>query len=160
MRVAMVTSSVVVALLVVGWAAGASPRVAPECSPAKAQRGGLEGFRTDEAWSIRYCGRGRAVLRVEGKSFIVQGGRCTSRRVGIGAIGAVTDARGFWFLLEDANRSGRNEIIDGDIDLPGFEFVDGVTGTATVAKGLNTATFSVWWGAMKVTGRWTCGSRV
>ncbi len=113
-----------------------------------------EEFNADGTRTGRYCGGGRAVLRVEGKSFVIKGGRCTSRRVGMGLLGGT---RGMWLLLEDPNRTGRNDIIDGEIDLPGFVGLGSVTGTAIRAEGLNSATFSVWWGATKVTGTWTCG---
>ena len=99
-------------------------------------------------------------MRIEGKSFVIKGGRCTSQRVGMGVIGPATGARGTWLLLEKPNRSGPNRVSDGAIQLPGFKGLGSVTGTALLSKGLNTATFSVWWGATKVTGTWTCGVRV
>ena len=59
-------------------------------------------------------------------------------------------------LLERIFREERGRVVAtlirrfGDIDLPGFRFVDGVTGTSTVSKGLDTATFTVWWGRCRL----------
>jgi hypothetical protein len=87
--------------------------------------------------------------------------RCGTRRVRFGllwnGIGEAQGGRGFWFLLEPRNRPGRIGIADAEMQLPGVA-APTATGTAIVAKGLQSATFSVQAaGGMKVTGRWTCG---
>ena len=67
----------------------------------------------------RYCGPGRAVVRVGGESFTIKGGRWYVARRGAGApaySGTASATRrpgGFWFLLGGPTRPGRNDIIDG-----------------------------------------------
>ena len=161
MRAAVFTSSVCVALMLVGWAAGASTRLPPPYSPADTQRGRVvhsQGARAGGPYSARYCGPGSAVIRVDGKAFTIRGGRCTSRRLGFGRVGV--DGRGVWLLLGAANRTGRNDIVDGAVQLPGVSTVAPLVGTAVVAKGLMSATFEGSSGAKKVRGGWTCGLRV
>jgi len=165
MREAMITSGGVAALVLTGSAAGASPQMPPQCSAAATQRGGIMLSREYEAggpYSARYCGRGRAVVRVGGKTFAFNGGRCTSRRLGVGLVGHVTGAKGMWLLLEQPNRTGRNNVIDGAIQLPGITGEIAVSGTAIRAKGLNTATFSLHGRSRgkprRLTGTWACGT--
>jgi hypothetical protein len=113
-------------------------------------------------------------MRVGSKSFAVEGGRCLSMRVGFGVlaygIGATPAARAYWgpsqakgftLVLERLghNRPGRNDIIDGIIQLPGVKIVGPITGTAVVAKGLESARFSLKADGRRISGSWTCGSR-
>lgn len=93
-----------------------------------------------------------------GKSFTIESGSCTSRRVHFGLLGNVTGGRGFSFLLEHPNRTGRNDIIQASVQVNGLS-VGGPVGTAIVAKGLKGAAFSLVAGAggTEVTGSWTCG---
>jgi hypothetical protein len=168
MRVAIVTTNVAGLLMLAGWAAGASAPLPPKCSPADTQRlaflfSGGRGT-DDEPGYMRYCGAGRVVMRVEGKSFTIQGGSCSTRRARFGLlwnrIGEAPVGRGFWVLLEPGNRPGRIDITDGEIQLPGILSVAAPTiGTAIVAKGVMSATTLSVGGVTKVTGRWTCGLR-
>ena len=164
MRVPMITSGLCAAgLVLAGWAVAASAATAPTCSPTQMKRGGVAASQARSAetgapLAIRYCGRGRVVFQLDGRRFVINGGRCTSRRVGMGVRGDVAGARSMWLLFDDANRVGRNGINDGEFVLPGYAALGTVTGTAIRAKGLNTATFSVRWGAKKITGTWTCGN--
>ena len=156
-----------VALAMGAWAAEAAVPLPPECSAADTQRRAIlfsGGWGTDDKPGYsRYCGPGRAVVRVGGKSFTLKGGRCTSRRAGFGVlwngIGNAPPGRGFWFLLERANRPGRNDIIDGGVELPGVTPAHTTgRGTAIVAKSLKSATFSLKGPSQtKITGSWTCG---
>lgn len=119
-------------------------------------------YRAGGPYSARYCGRGRAVVRVGGKTVVLNGGRCTSSRLGVGLVGHVKGAKGMWLLVEQPNRTGRNNVIDGAIHLPGITGEIAISGTATRAKGLNTATFSLNGRSpgkpRTFTGTWTCGT--
>ena len=129
-----------------------------KCSPADVQR---PGALVHSGSYLRYCGSGRAVVRVGNKSFTIQGGRCTSTRVGFGVMGNGRHGRGVSLVLEHPNRRGRNDIIDGVIQLPGAHLRGVISGTAIKADDLETATFSLYVGPVtKVTGRWTCGLRI
>jgi len=164
-RVAIVTITVAALLVLAGRAAGASPRLPPQCSPADTQRGRIlhsDEFEAGGPWSARYCGPGRAVVRVGGKSFAIRGGRCTSRRVGFGRLG--NEGRGISLVLKHANRRGRNDIIDGIIQLPGVRLPDKtpVTGTVITSEDLERATFSIGKPGhpARITGSWICGLRI
>jgi hypothetical protein len=165
MRVAIVATSVAGVLMLAGWAAGASAPLPPKCS---AQQGSAFAFSggwgtNDKPGYAAYCGPGKAVIQVEDKSFTIQGGHCTARRVRFGylwnGVGEAPAGRGLWLLLEPRNRPGRIGIADADIQLPGIgRRAPTATGTAIVAKGLKSATFSLrTGGGIKFTGRWTCG---
>ncbi len=176
MRVAIVTTSVAGLLMLAGWAAGASSPLPPKCSPADAQGPEAQAYSETRygGFYLRFCGSGRAVVGVGGKSFTIKGGYCYSgRRVGFGVlgigIGRTPAARAFWgtsrgrgvsLVMEYANRPGRNDIIGGDIQLPGVSYAETLTGTAIVAKGLKSATFSIRTPGhpARITGRWTCGA--
>ena len=160
MRGAIVVVSVVALLTLSGWAAGASPDVPPNCSPADTQRHAIlhsEAFKAGGPYSARYCGPGRAVVRVGGKSFTVTGGFCTSGRVGFGLFANV-GAKGIVLVLRASNRAGRTKIIDSSVRIPGVTGEIPNTGTAIRAKGLKSGTFALTRsGALRVTGSWTCG---
>ena len=155
--------------MLAGWAAAGSAPLRPNCSLAETQRQAFlrsGGWGTeDEAGYMRYCGPGRVVMQVDGRSLSIEGGSCSARRVRFGVlwnrVGQAPVGRGLWMLLEPGKRRGRIDIVDGEIQFPGVSRVAAPTiGTAIVAKGLMSATFTVSVGrATKVTGRWTCGSR-
>lgn len=162
MRVAIVTTAVA-GLLVVGWTAGASPQVPPKCSALDTLRGRIvhsEEYKAGGPWAARYCGPGRVVVRVGGKTFTIKGGRCTSRRVGFGVFQRTPGGRGFALVLDHHNRPGRNAIIDGSIQLPGAGL--SYTGIAIRSKDLGSATFSIGTPGQppRMTGSWTCGLRI
>src|SRR5262249_36514164 len=96
-----------------GWTAGTSLRLPPQCPLASTQRGAV--LRV--GGGFRFCGRGRAVLRVGRKSITINGGYCTPTRPSFGLVGA-RDRAGFQLVLERPNRVGRNKVIDGVIGLP------------------------------------------
>ena len=164
MRVAILATSITVLLMLAGWAAGASTPLPPNCS------GERPAFRFSGGWGsddqpgyVRYCGPARVVIQVDGRSFTINGGHCTAQRVRFGVlwnrIGEAPTGRGFWLLLDPRNRPGRIGIADAEIQLPGVGLrAPTATGTATVAHGLKSATFSLrTGGGLKFTGRWTCG---
>jgi hypothetical protein len=160
MRVGIVTTSLAALVMLAGWAAGASPPLPPKCSSADAQR---PGALVHGGSYLRYCGSGRAVVRVVGRSITIKGGRCTSRRVGFGVLGSGPHARGFSLVLDHHNVPGRNAIIDGFIQLPGVSFATTpVTGTAIRSKDLERATFSIGKPGhpARITGSWICGLRI
>jgi hypothetical protein len=159
MRLAIVTTSVAALLMLAGWAAGASPPLPPKCSLADAQR---PGALVHSGSYLRYCGSGRAVVRVGGKSFTINGGRCTSRRVGFGVLGT-SRGRGFSLVLDHHNWPGRNAIIQMTFQLPGVSIPNiPNTGTAIKSKDLESATFSIGTPGhpARITGSWICGLRI
>lgn len=163
MRVAIVSASLaalilaatLIALMPGAWSAEAAT---PKCSALNTQRhatlraGGYE----------RYCGPGRAVARVGGKSFTIEGGSCSGRlnRRSFGLMGSGgLPGKGFWFRLAQTNgrwyvRPGRNTIMDGEVDLPGFDSMP-YPATAIISKDVKSATFSLG-SPPRVTGSWTC----
>ena len=162
MRVAIVTTGVACLLTMAGWAAGASPQLPPKCSALDTQRGRIlhsEEYKAGGPWAARYCGPGRVVVRVGGKTFTIKGGRCTSRRVGFGVLGTPR-GRGLSLVLDHHNRPGRNAIIDGSIQLPGAGL--SYPGIAIRSKDLDSATFSIGTPGQPptMTGSWTCGLRI
>jgi hypothetical protein len=119
----------------------------------------------------RYCGPGRAVIRVAGKSFTIEGGNCSGNlnRRSFGVVGNGGSTKGFWFRLEPVTtatgrtrwyvRPGRVTIMDGDVDVPGFPNAPGNRGTAIISKDLESATFSIRTRPSSppmVTGSWRC----
>ena len=172
MRVVIVAAGVV-ALTLGAWVAEAAAPIPPKCSALNKQRhatlhtGGLY----PQHWYTRYCGPGRAVLRVRGKSFTIEGGNCSGRlnRRSFGLLGYGGPGKGFWFRLEPVKtatgrqrwyvRPGRVDIMDGDVQLPGFDSLPGNHGTAIISKDLKSATFSIRarpGSQPRVTGSWTC----
>ncbi len=170
MRLAIVTAGLI-ALATAGWAADTAAPAPPKCSALSTQRHGrlVTGpWNTGGPGYVRYCGPGRAVLRVGGTSFHIKGGTCRAGQASVrfGLLGygglpgrgfiarlqpAGTDARPRWYL-----RPGRIPIIDGEVQLPGFQSLPH-QGTAIVAKDLQSATFSLGDPARpRITGSWTC----
>jgi hypothetical protein len=167
--VAIVITSVAALLLLAGWTAeAAGPPLPRKCSSADTQRRAIlfsGAYRNPDGGGgyVRYCGPGRAVVQVGDKSFTIQGGRCNlkslSPRVyfGLGGNGSVTPVTGFAAVLETGTRPGRNRIVDSSVVVGGGIPVGPSTGTAIVAKGLKSATFSIGQAPTRVTGSWTCG---
>jgi hypothetical protein len=113
----------------------------------------------------RFCGPGRVVVRLRGKSYAIRGGYCGGIRVGgarwlwFGLIkngGASPDAKGFSIVLEPGDRMGRVNIVDSIVQVAGLNLAPG--GTAVVAEGLKSGTFAlILAGGKRLTGSWTCG---
>ena len=128
MRVAILTASLA-ALALGAWAAEAAAPIPPKCSALNTQRHATLRAGVYE----RYCGPGRAVARVGGKSFTIDGGNCSgpANRRSFGVVGYRAPGKGFWFRLAPVVttdgrqrwyvRPGRVDIIDGDVNLPGFD---------------------------------------
>ena len=172
MRVAIVTACLA-ALALGALAAEAAAPIPPKCSALNTQRHatlyteGLYPGPATRAGYIRYCGPGRAALRVGGKSFTIKGGNCSGRlnRRSFGLMGyGGLPGKGFWFRLAPVVttggrqrwyvRPGRNTIMDGEVHLPGFSSLPN-QGTAIVSKDLKSATFSLG-SPPRITGSWTC----
>jgi hypothetical protein len=167
MRVAMLLAASGFVLLLAGWTGEAAVPTPPECSPADTQQ---EAILTTGVFALgrpgyaRFCGPGRAVVRLGGESFTIQGGRCggplSSPRwyyFGLFARGSAPGARGFSVVLEPGDRSGPVKVIDSIVQLAGRNLAP--TGTAIVAKGLKSATFTLVTrgpARTRVTGSWTC----
>ena len=168
MRVAILTASLA-ALVLGAWAAEAAAPIPPTCSALDTQRHATlrAGGRYPQSWYERYCGPGRAVARVGGKSFTIEGGNCSGNlnRRSFGLVGYRVPGKGFWFRLAPVVthsgrerwfvRPGRVDIIDGQVRLPGFDYSLANQGTAIISKDLKSATFSVG-SPPRVTGSWRC----
>ena len=156
LRLALVTASLAV-LALGGWVAEAAAPLPPKCSGLNTQRHAtlnVEGY-------TRFCGPGRAVVRVGGKSYTIEGGNCSGRlnRRSFGLMGTDLPAKGFWFRLAQTNgrwyvRPGRNTIMDGEVQLPGLRAVP-YPATAFISKDVKSATFSLG-SPPRATGSWTC----
>lgn len=161
--VTLIVSATLVALTPSTRAAAAAALIPPNCSTLDTQRhatirtGGYE----------RYCGPGRAVARVGSKSFTIESGNCSGNlnRRSFGLVGAYGGAgKGFWFRLEPVKaasgrtrwfvRPGRVNIMDGDVDLPGWDSVP-YPATAIISKDVKSATFSLG-SPPRITGSWRC----
>ena len=169
MRVAIMTASLA-ALMLGAWTADAAAPIPPKCSASDTQRQRLlhtEVISSDGRYYFRACGPGRAVLQVAGKSFSIRGGTCSGPlgtvRFGLLGYGGL-HGKGFsahfpaeppWHMHR---RPGRNPIIDGDTQLPGFDSLPH-QGTAFVSKDLDSATFYLGTPSQPrmITGSWTCG---
>jgi hypothetical protein len=119
--------------------------------------------------SSRYCGPSRAVLRADGKVFLIKHGHCDGDGVWFGLLaygGSWPHGRGMWLRLQPAGtdemfwhvRAGRYSVIDGEVQLPGYGSLPH-TGRAIVAKHGKSlrGTFSLGSPANPVTGRFICG---
>ena len=163
MRAALVTASLAV-LALGAWAAEAADSTPPNCSALNTQRHTtLSGGGYD-----RYCGPGRAVVRVGRKSYTIEGGNCSGnqnrRSFGLVGSGGQSGGKGFWFRLEPVQtatgrtrwfvRPGRVNIMDGDLDVPGFDYLPRPA-TAIISKDVKSATFSLG-SPPRVTGSWKC----
>jgi len=161
MRGAIVAISVAALLTLPGWAVGAAPDVPPTCSAADTQRHATlfsEAYKAGGPFSVRYCGPGRAVVRVGGKSFTIKGGYCTAGRVRFGLFANVASAKGIVLVMLARKRTGRTEIIDASVRLPGVTDDPPNTGTAIRAKGPKSGTFAlIGSDGPRITGSWTCG---
>lgn len=153
-------------MLVGGTAAGATPTPA-KCSPADTRREATLTtgvFRRGGTAYATFCGPGRAVVRLGGKSFAIQGGHCGApgslRLVAFGVIAngpLYPGATGISIVLKPGEQPGRVNVTDSIIQVAGLDVAP--TGTAVVAKGLDSGTFRlVTRGSVQtpVTGSWTC----
>ena len=163
----LVLAAGVVALIAGAWTEKTAS-VGPTCSASDTRNGRvIRGGNWD-----RYCGPGRAVLRWNGKVFLIKHGTChrSGGGVGFGLIGngdMWPHGRGIWLRLGGIQyrdvfvrpiRTGRISVIDGEVQLPGYGSLPH-TGSAIVAKHFKSAsaTFSLGSRANSVTGRFTCG---
>jgi hypothetical protein len=159
--------SALVLMLVGGTTAGAAPTPA-KCSPADTRREATlatGAFRRGGTAYATFCGPGEAVVRLGGRSFTIQGGHCgRSESLRLVTFGVIANgplypgATGISILLKPGEQPGRVNVIDSIIQAAGLDLSP--TGTAVVAKGLNSGTFSLATrGSVQthVTGIWTCG---
>ena len=173
MRAAIVTASLAV-LALGAWAAEAAAPLPPKCSALNTRNHAT--LRSGGYAYERYCGPGRAVIRVRGKaftkSFTIEGGNCSGNlnRRSFGLVGGSgPGGKGLWFRLEPVKtasgrerwfvRPGHVDIMDGDVDVPGFPNAPGNHGTAIISKDLKSATFSIRArpeSPPMVTGSWRC----
>ena len=153
-----ILAAVVVALISGTCSVEAAAPDVPSCSPSATRS---HSTLRQGAYD-RYCGPGRLVARVGDRTFVIRGGSCVlgNGRVAFGVIGHGYPGRGVWLRLEvgwTPRQSGRIPIIDGIVQLPGFASLPH-TGTAIIAKDLESATFTLCGPAPLVTGTWTCGA--
>jgi hypothetical protein len=151
-------SAGVLALLLVAWADGRSEASPPRCSPADSRKGVTlpsgKGVH-DAPLYLRSCGPARAVVRLNGKTYVIRGGWCwrewvvsgdRTRRafrgvnVGLLANRPAPPARGISFWWDKrVTRPGRVMVAESAIELPGVRLSG--DGPVTIAKGLNSGTF-------------------
>src|SRR5262245_32007386 len=160
--VLVIAPSTVVALATGAWAADSAVPKPPKCSALNTQRHGrLVGGERNGRWYVRYCGPGRAVLRVGDKTFRIEGGTCSGHMgsVNMGLVGyGGLRGKGFdaHLAFEGRHRQpGRNPIIDGETQLPGFGLALPHQGMSMFSKDLMSATFTLG-GPPRITGTWTC----
>jgi hypothetical protein len=152
-------------VLLAGWTSVGAALAPPTCSAAQTQRRAVltagEG-PGGSARYYRYCGRGHAFVRLAGKTFAIQGGRCGRRVSGQRWVyfGLITNgvvpkgATGLSLVMIPGNRPGTVEVVDSIVQVAGLNLAP--AGTTTLAKDLNSGTFVLRSGAKRVTGYWSC----
>jgi hypothetical protein len=159
------------ALLLSAWSGRAPALTPPTCSAEDTRRGATLNSASGEAGGplyIRFCGRGRLLIRVNGRSWVIRGGNCTqargvppTRSVDFGLITnkPAPPGRGvmLWWVLPP-NRSQPVPAQEWAVQLPGFSFHTASGRPTVIAKGPKAGTFSLRDDAtqLRVTGRWTC----
>ena len=153
MRVAILASCV--ALLIVIVSVTVVARI-PAATPPKCSASDTQHHRTLHGTATRFCGPARAVMRIEGKSFTITGGSCSGNRGSVRM--GVLPGKGFrvylWFKGFEHRRPGRNPIIDGTVELPGFSSLPH-QGMSIFSTDLESATFSLG-SPPRITGSWRC----
>ncbi len=124
---------------------------------------------------IRFCGPARALVRVNGRAYRVQGGRCyrgpgtqastrTLTGIGIGLVVNEPARPGLgvtFFWVPPSTHAGLVKIDDSEIEVPGRRVA--ASGSVIVAKSLNGGSFRLYGRTAsgptgdRVTGTWTCG---
>jgi hypothetical protein len=164
------------ALLLSAWSGQEPTPSPPTCSAEDTRRSAILTSGTGSQGGplyLRFCGRGRLIIRASGRAWILRSGNCIESRGPAGNVsfGLVTNdpappGRGvmFWWYLP-RNRSRPVTVQEWAVELPGFPSVavpggGPLSGLPTViAKGPRAGTFSVRGSQPRVTGSWTC-SRV
>ena len=167
MRALAVLSVACLVLLLSAWTSANPATVPRACSPTDKQ---TRAVLTTGSYSkggpgyARFCGPGRAVVRIGERSFTIRGARCGKRGhqrwlyFGLLANGTShqSDARGFSIVTEPGDRPRRARVIDSILQVTGVELVP--VGTTIVARGLNSGTLAlvVPGTGERVTGTWAC----
>jgi hypothetical protein len=150
MRIAAVSLTVLIAAVVLGLgSAAATPRPCPGTKPG---------------WWVQ-CGPASAVVTVRGVTHTIPHGACNGHggRPDFGIYSQSSKPHIGFGLRLDTVRAGAVKVIDGELDVvPGFRVA--LSGTAHLARGLRSGTFSVHargadsrLAGHMITGRWTCG---
>jgi hypothetical protein len=168
---------VATALIVGPTLANVAAPAPPTCSAADTRRHAILTVKdpsTHEPLYIRYCGRARAVVQFEGKSYPIKGGFClrgyrahgerTLQGVAIGLLANPPARPGrdvsFWWLPA-AIRAGPIAIDDSEIEVPGNRIA--ASGIVIVGPRLAGGRFTLDGRTAAgptgkhVTGSWTCG---
>ena len=171
----------VVLLLATGpaWTTSPAALTPPRCSPTdtKHQKTLTKPEPRNGQLPIyfRFCGPARALMRVNGRAYRVQGGSCyrglrtqaSTRRlmgIGIGLIANKPARPGFgitFFWVPPSTHAALVAIDDSEIEVPGRRVP--ASGSVTVAKSLNSGSFRLYGRTEsgltgdRVTGTWTCG---
>src|SRR5689334_21111140 len=170
------------ALLAAGWTQGAAAVAPPKCSDAgraSAETGWLPGHQVlsvsvpaptsangpPPTWT-RWCGPEVVLLRLDGTSFRIAGGRCSMGAVlfgfQVGLVGATPDApaKSFRLYVSDPRHSaGAFRPSEASIQVGGQSFAmpqQIATGTVTIRQSLHAGRFALRLrDATRVTGSWT-----
>jgi hypothetical protein len=121
-------------------------------------------FRRGVTAYATFCGRGKALVRLGGRSYSIDGGHCGDpggfRQAGFGVIANTAlypGATGLSILLKPGAEAGRVSVVDAIVQVAARDL--DATGSAVVAKGLDRGIFTLTSkasGGIRVTGSWTC----
>ena len=170
-----------------GWTRGAVLST-PKCSDAGSkavETGWLPGHqlisvaapapttRDGDPTFTRMCGPASAVVRFQGTSFWIPGGRCALNgmrdyvlQVGLTASPPAAPAKSLDLEVGGPKaarvggtfRIGGDRVIDAKVQLPHYRSLEVSGGTITIAPSRHHGTFAIRLGdATRVTGSWTCG---
>jgi hypothetical protein len=165
MRVSALFTLCCLVVLLAGWTSVGAAVAPPTCSATQTRRGAVltagEGPGGSSRY-YRYCGRGRAVVRLDGKTFAIEGGRCGrpvsgQRWVYFGLItngGVPKGAKGLSLVMIPGNRPRTVKVVDSIVQVAGLDLAP--TGTTTLATDLDSGTFVSRSGARRITGNWSC----
>ena len=158
-------AGVVSIVVLTGWTARDTVVVPRHCTAVDTRQRAvlITGNQPGGHAYTRICGPARAVVRVRGTSYAIQGGSCAQvsdprRWIYFGLIqsGGLPGARGLSLVLEPGNRPGRVKIIDSIVQVEGLDLAP--RGTAVLSDDLKSGTFVGKWAGTRVSGSWNCAA--
>ncbi len=166
MRVLVLVAVAASITVLTGWTAHGDVAVPRNCTTVDTRQRAVLSIGVDSNGGpayTRFCGPARAVVKVRGVSYQINGGHCgqhsdPTRWVWFGLIknGDRPGARGLSLVLEPGNVAGSVKITDSIVQVAGLDLAPG--GTAVVGDGLKSGTFVGAWNGTRVTGSWVCGA--
>jgi hypothetical protein len=165
MRVLVLVAVAASIVVLTGWTTYGEGAIPRNCTTADTRQRAVLNIGVDSSGGpayMRFCGPARAVVRVHGTSYRINGGICGDRsgptRVYFGLIenGGRPGARGLSLVLQPGNVAGSFKIIDSIVQVAGLDLAP--RGTAVVGDGRTSGTFAGEWKGTRVTGSWVCGA--